>query len=157
MIKNGKGFSLIELLAVILTIGILTSLAIPNYRTSTIKAKIASNMPFLRALQNDMLNFYDGTGNLPTDIRQLSINAAEFEGNVHTPTRCTITIENTPAVKMDCNQGWNMLYSLESTSYGYSLGTRTFNITASGSEGERLKKIANNFGWSGSNNTYTIR
>ena len=157
--KNKKGFSLIELLVVVLIIGILSSIAVPNYKVHTIKTKVASNMPLMRALQNDMLNFYDRTGNLPNNINQLSINKAEFNTDEHVPTGCKIFIQtnnNIPAVNMDCHQGWWMSYSLQSTGYGYRLGAKTFNITASGNDKSRLEKVAKSFGWSGSGTTYTI-
>ena len=161
MLKNKKGFSLIELLAVVMCIGILATIAIPNYRSSVLKTKIASNMPLMRALQSDMLNFYDRTSHLPTSLNQLAINSSEFNNQgVHISTGCTITVDDTinnPNVSMDCHQGWNMVYSLQPTSYGYSLGPKTFNITATGDEQARLQKVANNFGWSGSGNTYTIQ
>ena len=38
--KGEKGFTLIELLIVIATIGILAAIAIPIYRTNTVKAKL---------------------------------------------------------------------------------------------------------------------
>ncbi len=160
MLKNKRGFTLIELLAIILIIGTLAGIAIPNYRSSTLKAKIAVNMPFLKALQSDMINYYNLTNALPNRLSQLSINKSEFnDSGTHIPTNCTFTISNIinhPHVSMDCHQGWNMTYSLQKTPLGYDFGERTFTITASGSEQTRLQKIANSFGWEGSENTYII-
>ena len=161
MLKNKSGFTLIELLAIILIIGTLAGIAIPNYRTATLKAKITVNMPMLKSLQSDMINYYNLTNALPNRLSQLSINKAEFDDNgKHLATNCTFTLSNIlnhPHIAMDCQDGWNMTYSLQQTPLGYTFGERTFTITATGSEQARLQKIANSFGWTGEGNTYTIR
>ena len=46
---NKKGFTLIEILVVVLIIGILASIALPQYRRAVTKAKVASVLPLLRA------------------------------------------------------------------------------------------------------------
>ncbi len=168
MLKNKKGFSLIELLAVILTIGILTSFAIPGYKTSVAKTRIVANMMLLRAMQNGILHFYDLNGYLPTKITQLPINPGEFRGNsdtsrVHIATNCTFTLRRNNAnieVTETCADGdWTLIYPVvfnQASGY-YVAATPLFTIN---SDEERMHKVASNLGWelqNGSTNIYEVR
>jgi prepilin-type N-terminal cleavage/methylation domain-containing protein len=169
MLKNKKGFTLAELIIVLLFIGVLATMAIPGYRTSTTKAKIVNNMTLMRALQNDIVNYYNLHGALPDNILQLSLNKDELSNittrsAVHTPTRCTLTLRGGGSgslvrdtdIQMNCNTGWTMTYKIESTSYGYKTGDRIFHV--SGGDAGRLSKIANELGWQSSgSNSYKIK
>lgn len=152
MIKNNKGFSLMELTIVVLILTVLLSIGIPQYRASTRKTQIASQLPIMRSLQNDMINFYNLYGNLPTSLFQLSLNRGDFgdpEGDVTTATHntnnCTFSLlEGGSTVEVDCGQGWNISYTVIANSNTIRPGSRTFNIT----EDEDLYiKIAENLGW----------
>jgi prepilin-type N-terminal cleavage/methylation domain-containing protein len=62
MIRNTKGFTLIELMVVILIIGILAALAIPKFTNASAKAKFAEAPTVLAAWQNAQIARIAETG-----------------------------------------------------------------------------------------------
>ena len=57
-IKNVKqGFTLLELLVVVLIIGILASIALPQYEMAVTKAKVASILPLMRRWKDAMYEY----------------------------------------------------------------------------------------------------
>ena len=77
-----KGFTLLELLVVVLIIGILAAIALPQYRIAVAKAKVASMLPLMRAWKDSYTQwklvhgeYYEGgsNGGYPT-ASELGIN-----------------------------------------------------------------------------------
>ncbi len=57
-IRNSKGFTLIELMIVIVIIGILSSIGIPRFRTVTARAKLVECKPLLEQICALQENFH---------------------------------------------------------------------------------------------------
>jgi len=163
MIKNNKGFTLIELTVVVLILSVLAGIAIPQYMTSTRKAQIASQLIIMKALQADIINFYNLNNTLPSSLFNLSLNRTEFRNinasgtqATHNANNCTFSLTNSgKEVVVDCNRGWNISYSVIKRGVGYMPNNRVFNIT----NGEdRLRKVARSLGWQEINsNSFNIR
>jgi type IV pilus assembly protein PilA len=63
--RGEKGFTLIELLIVIAIIGILAAIAIPMYRTQTIKAKLTEVTNGMSNVASAMASYWQESGNWP--------------------------------------------------------------------------------------------
>ena len=79
MKNNKKGFTLIEILTVVIIIGILTAIAMPMYTTSVQKAKITSKLLLMKGLQEGIVQYYTANSKIPAKITYLPINKSLYE------------------------------------------------------------------------------
>ncbi len=73
MNKNA-GFALIELLVVVLIIGILAAVALPQYEKAVEKSRAAEALTLVRAIAGAEDVYYMANGNYATDLRDLDLS-----------------------------------------------------------------------------------
>lgn len=73
MIKNKKGFTLLEILIVILIVGVLAAIAIPQYQIAVRKTEFATLQPVVDAILDAENRYFLAQGTF-TDILNLDID-----------------------------------------------------------------------------------
>jgi general secretion pathway protein G len=71
-LANNKGFTLIELMIVITIIGILASIAVPNYRWGIVRAREAVLRETLYTFRTTIDQFYADQGKFPDSLQEMS-------------------------------------------------------------------------------------
>ena len=67
LFKKSKGFTLIEMLVVVLIIGILAGIALPQYQMAVTKAKVASILPLMRRWKDALQEYKLQHGSYETE------------------------------------------------------------------------------------------
>jgi len=83
MKRNQKGFTLVELMVVVLIIAILVAIAIPLYTKSQENAQRSACKANLRTLMGSIAQYMSENGKYPTDL-----NALKNEGYIKSVPEC---------------------------------------------------------------------
>ncbi len=70
---NRKGFTLMELVMVVLIIGILTGVALPKYRRSVFRAEMVEGLTQGRTIYDSVVRYMDVNNVPPTSFSQIDI------------------------------------------------------------------------------------
>ena len=83
---NNKAFTLVELLVVVLIIGILAAIAVPQYQKATLKSKTQRARFLLNTLNEAEEAFYLTTGNYADNINKLDVSVDSEKAFEHSNT-----------------------------------------------------------------------
>jgi len=91
---NRPGFTLVELLIVIIVIAVLAAIAIPKFVNSSARSKEASLHADLKLVRDGIELFHNDTGFYPAVLTDLAVIVAPANGKDSTGTAQTITAIN---------------------------------------------------------------
>ena len=79
-LKQKAGFTLIEVLVVVLIIGVLTAVAVPQYKRAVLKTKYARMFSMLQPIAQALDRYYLANGEYPTSFDQLDVDFPSSTG-----------------------------------------------------------------------------
>lgn len=168
MLKNKNGFTLIEVLVVVLIIGILGAIALPQYMISVERARVTSNMSVLKPIYDSALQYYSFNDEFPDSLKKLPVSLPEsYSVSGLTATAddgsCIVSIDSAnKAVTMECGKGdtaeYKFVFKYNINDSGTIFGAgKEFVVLASGNRGDVFHKVASSSGWTKSGDGYTLK
>ena len=158
MLKKRNGFTLIEILVVVLIIGILGAIALPQYAISVERTRVTANLTTLKPVFDSALQYYSFNDEFPDSLKKLPVSLPESYTVQGLSARsddgtCNITIDpQIQAAVMECGRGKSADYKLE---FRYNInesGTimgagKYFFVLANDDKRKTFEKVAISSGW----------
>jgi type IV pilus assembly protein PilA len=139
MARDESGFTLVELLVVMLIIGLLAAIAIPAFFNQRDKAKDASAKEMARTAETSMETYATDNGGTYSGVNPAALNGIEQTVSVTTSTSDPYV--SAAASAGTNNKGWTLTVQSPATGNTFSIarnntsGAVTFSCTAPGTAG----------------------
>ena len=111
--QKNKGFTLIEMLVVVLIIGILAAVALPQYKMAVTKAKVAAILPIMHKFREDLAAWKLLHGNFcENEECEERVYASHFDAHWPSDWHAGSSETNGPCSENDnecCNDYWDCI------------------------------------------------
>jgi len=129
-----QGFTLLELLVVVLIIGILAAIALPQYKKAVLKSRATEAISILKAIQGAQQRYFLSNGSYlhdTTDLTPLDIEIKEGYYRFYCYANCYASPKNGSMPFFEQGIGYNRLYCR-----GNAAQCKPFSTTQYGNEGD---------------------
>ncbi len=150
---NKNGFTLIEVLTVVIIIGILTSIALPMYTRAIERSRATEAMANIKAMNDSIYAYYADKESCPKFTQLVAmVPGADAEGTQVTTKHFTFTMPNSTAVVpgTECH---GVLAKRNSGGYAYTIwnpyhtvGGKALSLQCDGSTDKDIA-ICESLGW----------
>ena len=144
--ESKKGFTLVELLVVVLIIGILTAIAVPQYQLAVDKTHFANLQAQVKSIKASFDNYYLATGEYPNSFDKLDVSFPGYRKQSHADKEeCYIFTDSYCCVgkPVKNNQEQNVICAMNDYSFAYAYYLNQYRCIAA-NENTRAKRLCRN-------------
>ncbi|WP_424245064.1 type II secretion system protein G [Elusimicrobium posterum] len=145
---NKKGFTLIELMVVVLIIAVLAGIAVPQYTSSIEKARATEAVVNMKAISDSLNRYYAQRERYPSGTTEERIKALDID--VELPKYFSVSISNYSTVSGSVQGVYVQFFRTKNpifnSDYSFSGNDKYYNLTSVIEYGKPLRHTCNSNG-----------